>query len=337
MKDVGESTDVGDLKGFGASKDVGDSKDVSLRPPGILAYPDRKEEEGNGDPKDVSLRPPGILADRKEEEGNADPKDVSLRPPGILAGNGDPKDVWPRPPGILACPKLKHAWLRQPGILAHPPIPEPLSKSPQQDRAQFQADNQTDSMDSQTCQHCGILFQSPHYLDMHLQKKCTMQGESSDEDDNDSSWVDLIQQAFDDLNQTYQKKKKGYMKEGLEEEEAGEKAIEELHPKYRKSLVEKYRTFLEQLYDLDHNTRHKEVMQDIQWYMTWKRYSFEKALDVTLKKKRHFFDEVLEDQNELKEEETDVDDETEVDDDETEVDDDETEVDDDEAEVDEDV
>ncbi len=289
------------LMGSGPAQDSQGSGDASSQPP-----TPKEEPQQESVPK---LRPPpGISEDRNDDHWSHPPPGIPANEEEIstnqedkhLEGGGD--NAWPRPPGIPAYPLDKKVWLYEPGILAHPS--KAISATFQQDPVQCEGGTGADKMNP-TCKHCGIVFNSPSFLHMHLQKKCDMYEDSSDEDDDDNSWVHLIQQTFEDMHELYQSKVKAYMKDGLEQEEATEKTIQDLHPKYRKTLVEKYRKFLEQMYHLDHNTRHKDIMQDVQWYMTWRGYSFEKALNLTLRKKRHYFDELLEDQNELKDQKED--------------------------------
>ena len=62
--------------------------------------------------------------------------------------------------------------------------------------------------------------------------------------------------------------------------------------------MQMYKTFVEQVYDFERSSRHEEIMSMICWYMEWKNYNFEKALDIALRKKRHLFEELLDEEEE---------------------------------------
>jgi Ran GTPase-activating protein (RanGAP) involved in mRNA processing and transport len=86
--------------------------------------------------------------------------------------------------------------------------------------------------------------------------------------------------------------------------------VNELRPKYLKSLVKIYKKLLVHIHALNENGTHHGIMNTIQWYES-RGYSFEKALKVTLRKKRRLLEEILDgflddsdDEEEEEEEET---------------------------------
>jgi len=169
------------------------------------------------------------------------------------------------------------------------------------------------------CIHCGVIFQTPHHLQMHLQRRCAMQadeeeGEDSDED-GDHPWNPFIQQAFNRHNKEFRERVESHMKSGAGEKEARQKAAQELRPKYRRSLQHVYMNFLDQMHTLAKSSHHREIMQDIDWNVGWRGYSFEKALSRTLRKKRHIFGEMIEEQLDETDDDNDDDDDDDDDDD----------------------
>ena len=64
-------------------------------------------------------------------------------------------------------------------------------------------------------------------------------------------------------------------------------------PVYRKSLMNVYKKFVVQMHDLSINTHHKEIMSMLNWNLEWKGFKFSKALDITMRKKRRLFEEIL--------------------------------------------
>jgi hypothetical protein len=54
-----------------------------------------------------------------------------------------------------------------------------------------------------------------------------------------------------------------------------------------------YKKFLVQMHDLSKNHYHKEIMQTINWYIGKRGYKFETALEMTMRKKRRLFEEIM--------------------------------------------
>jgi len=107
----------------------------------------------------------------------------------------------------------------------------------------------------------------------------------------------------------------GYKEDGPSEKGATEKASDDLNPKYRRSLMRIYKQFVQRMHALSHDSDHKEFMHALDWYMGFKGYTFEKALDITMRKKSRLFEGLLEDATDDDDtEDDDVTDETEDDD-----------------------
>jgi len=152
-----------------------------------------------------------------------------------------------------------------------------------------------------TCNHCGVCFRTAYYLNMHMQSGCAMQDDDSEEE-GVNPWAKLLQRAFDKHDELYRDKVDKFMGEGLDQKESAHRSSHELLPKYRKSLMQLYSTFLEEMHALGSNSQHKEIMRSIDWYMGWKGYDFQKALETTLQKKKHLFEQIIEENDDTDDE-----------------------------------
>ena len=94
----------------------------------------------------------------------------------------------------------------------------------------------------------------------------------------------------------------------MSEKDIENEVTEILMPKYRRSLIRIIKHFVSTMHNLGDNCHFRELMQTIDYYMQWKRYEFEKALKLTMRKKRHLIEELLDSDSE--DETDDADDET---------------------------
>ena len=192
-------------------------------------------------------------------------------------GGGMQEDITPKQETNLLMPK-------PPGIAAYPD---------RKDGMQGEGDIRKES-DVHTCASCGVLFRSPYFLHLHQQKSCN----PDDDEEDGNPWAPLLQQAYDEHDKTYRGKVEELMDDGVREENATRQVTHDLMPKYRSSLVNIYKTTVMQIYELDRNKQHEIIMNAVNWYMEWKNYKFDKALDTMLRKKRHVFYEIIEDEEE---------------------------------------
>jgi len=237
-------------------------------PPGIPAYPDREEVAG-GDPFRAQAQTTTTIKDQA-------PRDTSH-----LQG------------GSLAAVRMAESTMSATTTTTTTP---PMTTT---------ADNSSSSMGEKgtgttPCTHCGVVYQTPHHLQMHLQRRCAMQADEEEGDDSDEDgdhpWYPFIQQAFNRHDKEFRESVEAHMKSGAPEKEARQKAAQELRPKYRRSLQHEYLNFLDQMHALAKSSHHREIMQDIEWQVGWRGYSFEKAVYRTLRKKRHVFGDIIEEQ-----------------------------------------
>ncbi len=233
-----------------------------------------------------------------------------------LQGGGGGGQSHTKPPGIPAYPNIEQQTIKgenereevhlQGG--GQPPNTAPVVKTADTTKAQEDIEVDRHISESQdvnrqdttnTCTHCGVLFQTPYFLNIHQQKGCVMQNDDdSDEDADERPWAGLVQLAYDKHKKLYGEKIEALEEEGMSEKEAAHQTSQALMPKYRHSLMQIYKIFLGQMHDLSKNSQHKEIMMMVKWYMEWKGYNFEKALDITLRKKRHVFQAILDEEEE---------------------------------------
>ena len=150
-----------------------------------------------------------------------------------------------------------------------------------------------------SCQNCGICFETPYFLKMHQHIGCILPNEDEIEMEEEKSnpWATLLQQTFDKYNKAYSDRIDQLVEEGISEKTATQKSFRQLMPEYKNTLIQLYKSFLEQMNAVSKSWRHKEIMQVLEWYMGWKGYTFEKALEITLRKKRRLFEEIIEEED----------------------------------------
>ena len=174
------------------------------------------------------------------------------------------------------------------------PCPDQYSHQPftHTDSSYTQPLTHTDhsEMDLATCLTCGISFQSPRYLALHQSKGC---GDETDySDDENDAWCGLVGQAYGEHDPLYAKRVETLEQKGVTDAE--EQVSDELRPKYLKSLTKAYTKFVQQTDSFNKNSTHNEIMKTIAWYEC-RGYDFEKALTISLRKKRHLLGDVLDD------------------------------------------
>ena len=154
-----------------------------------------------------------------------------------------------------------------------------------------------------SCMDCGLLFVSPMDLQKHMKRGCPEDEEpptkrfkhDDNEDEDESGWEDLIIKAYDEHDDVYQDKVNQYENEGFSNREAERKASEDLHSKYRKSLMNIYKEYMLHMHGLENSETHNIIMKDIDYLMDEKFYDFDEALKLALRKHRHMFDELVAD------------------------------------------
>jgi hypothetical protein len=117
--------------------------------------------------------------------------------------------------------------------------------------------------------------------------------DEDEDEDEQNAWKVLIDQAYDQHQKLYQDRVAALEKEGVDEKEIETQVTDALMPLYRKSLINIYKKYMVQMHDLSTNPYHREIMQSLNWYLQWKGFSFDRALDITIRKKRGLFEDIL--------------------------------------------
>ena len=101
-----------------------------------------------------------------------------------------------------------------------------------------------------SCIDCGILFSSPLDVYKHTRKGCSEEPPSkmfkvdvSDESEDDSGWVNLINEAYEEYDDGYGVKVQQNEQEGCSNEEARDKASKE-NIKYKEYVMDVYQNAL---------------------------------------------------------------------------------------------
>ncbi len=159
-----------------------------------------------------------------------------------------------------------------------------------------------DTMDNLSCNECGVLFASSYMLHRH-EETCPSEtisepertiDDSGDESEDEGVWQGLVQRVYDELDDVFQKKVERLETSGMDDKEARQEASVAMMPTYRRHLIKDYKKILRTANGLEKSAIHKEIQNTIQWYLD-KDYDFEYALNITMKKTRHLFDGVLDD------------------------------------------
>jgi hypothetical protein len=94
----------------------------------------------------------------------------------------------------------------------------------------------------------------------------------------------------------------------ITEKEAKREADELFLPRERKELMKDYKKLLETLHNIKESPLHRKITRGIQSLMNAEEYSFVKVASICIRKNKHLFDELLEqDDNTESEEENDND------------------------------
>ncbi len=242
-----------------------------------------------------------------------------------LANQGETTHVEPEPRGLL------QSWLNQsasrgettPTLPTHAQTRDWLNQSDSKGETRGRYINEHDALGAHSlpdrhnvhtspqetmensCNECGALFSTRYMLNRH-EEACPAEASSeSSEDDNgsDSSsadesedegvWDGLVQRVCDGLDDEYQAKVERLETSGVENEEARREVGDAMRPVYKRHLIKEYKNILRTAKGLKKSAIHKEIQDTIHWYMD-KDYTFEYALNIAMKKKRHLFDGVLE-------------------------------------------
>ena len=165
------------------------------------------------------------------------------------------------------------------------------------------SDNNMDNDDKHACIECGALYDSMDSLQKHV-TKCNDESSTSDEtddetdaetDDDDSVWGDMINDVFKENDDEFQEKSQQY----INEPNGRKKALEEMHPIYKKGLKQRFRQFATYQNQLENNAKYKKIMSDAECFDT----DFKKALKASMND--NIFDELVKEEEDDTSSETD--------------------------------
>jgi len=189
-----------------------------------------------------------------------------------------------------------------------------------------------------SCIDCGLLFSTPFDVQRHIKRGCPFSeeetdhkqmkfdntfseesNESMDEDNegdmDDSAFNPLIDEVYKKLDGDYQNKLDSIMNDqNVSEKEAKTEANEQFLPRERKLLMNEYRKLLTRTYALKQSPLHRTITYEIQQLMDDHGYSFEKSLSIVLRRNKHRFEELL-DQDDSDDESEESDDDEDMSDD----------------------
>ena len=171
---------------------------------------------------------------------------------------------------------------------------------------QFANSNHTDSnskvMDIKVkpyCIDCGLLYCSPMDLQRHLKRGCPEAdikeppNKKYKQSDDESGWDNLINEAYAQHDDRYQKKVEIYENKGFSNKQAELKASEDLHSKYKKSLTKIYKQYILHMLRLEHNAHHNKIMEDVDYFINEMFYDLEEAVNIAVRKNKDIFEELL--------------------------------------------
>ena len=179
---------------------------------------------------------------------------------------------------------------------------------------QSEAGRQPNNIMANSCDECGILFDTIHDLQRHVRNSCPERGppckrtklevveseepnaEMAENKPNTEHEVAVFQQMYDeaaDLNHDEEKRKiKKYIREGLSREEAEYKAANKMKLINMRSLISNYTSMVQNFIDLSKGIVHNEVMSRIK-ALTEKGFSDKQAVLVAIKQFESYIEGLL--------------------------------------------
>ena len=181
----------------------------------------------------------------------------------------------------------------------------------------------------QSCDDCGIVFENIHDLQNHIKKWCPEQSfkRKREEDEEEEEFLprrkktndvseerkafnQMMDRARTDNEGDWQTKVDKYIKDGLSEKEANEKADDRMHVKDMETFYRFYGAFILSLLQLSGGPIHEKVMEDVDKFHK-KGYGRMKSIKMALHKRRYQFDAMW-DSDKYEKEDDDVMDENEI-------------------------
>ena len=156
--------------------------------------------------------------------------------------------------------------------------------------------------DSSACIKCGALFNSAISKQKHMEtcdddqhSDSDISSISSDDEQDESAWTNLIQEVYNLHDDEFQKKVAEHEASGnLNPREA---ASDELLPKYKRSLKKLLRLRFLFAMQIKKSEHYKKLMEDIHYYKDDKGFELSEAIKRAITRNGSILDEVLEDES----------------------------------------
>ena len=180
--------------------------------------------------------------------------------------------------------------------------PDSLKRHIRHSHSQYEVQSDSDvDMDTQgpACLKCGGIFDSANAMKKHMGRCDYKESDSdsdissmgSDEEDDESAWVEVIQEAYNVHDKEF--------KEKVSELEAGgipnprQAAADELLPTYKRTLKKLLHSRLLFALQIKKSEHYKKIMEDIYYYKDDKGFELSEAIRRAIKRDGSILDEVL--------------------------------------------
>lgn len=192
----------------------------------------------------------------------------------------------------------------QPGECKDPFYVDPVHSS-NSNQTEDMASNKADSY----CIECGVIFLSPWDVQRHMKRGCPGISDNDDNDDHenpkkrqkveetdDSAFIELVNEAYDTLDDRYQEKVAKAMEGGASKTVAEHEVSQMLKTDYRKCLTKAYGKLLNFYHQLESCPTHRRVIENLEKHADNGK-SYDQAVKMSLRENKHLIDDLLESEN----------------------------------------
>ena len=189
----------------------------------------------------------------------------------------------------LSCPK-SYTWR------------DSLTRHIRQSHSQHEATSDSESnmdIDGPACLKCGAIFNSANAMKKHMgicdyedsDSDSDVSSIGSDEEDDESAWVDILQEAYNLHDPEFKEKVSELEAKGIPNPRRA--ASDELLPKYKRSLKKILYSRLLFALQIKKSEHYKKLMEDIYYYKDEKGFELSEAVKRAIKRNGSILDEVL--------------------------------------------
>ena len=173
-----------------------------------------------------------------------------------------------------------------------------IRQSHRQHEATKESDDEMDT-DGLDCVKCGAVFNTARSMRTHLARCDDKESDSdsdvssmgSDEEEDESAWVDMLQEAYDLHDKEFKEKVNELEAKGSPNPRRA--ASDELLPKYKRSLKKLLHSRLLFNLQIKKSEHYKKLMEDIHYYKDEKGFELSEAVKRAIKRNGSILDEVL--------------------------------------------